>query len=86
MKMERILVKCICVYMFMYEWVGLTCSQLDKPLTDNELSHLCQISDHSSTNRILVKPLDYKVEQYRAYSKNGTNCYDFAVKPSGYQR
>ncbi|CAO3628484.1 unnamed protein product [Mucor hiemalis] len=54
-------------------------------LTDNELSHICQISDHSSTNRILVKPADHALEHYRSYSKDGTNCYDFAVQ-GGYQR
>ncbi|KAF1803519.1 kinase-like domain-containing protein, partial [Mucor lusitanicus] len=49
-------------------------------LTDSELSHICQISDHSSTNRILVKPADHALEHYRSYSKDGTNCYDFAVQ------
>ncbi|KAK4522027.1 uncharacterized protein ATC70_004566 [Mucor velutinosus] len=54
-------------------------------LSDSELSHICQISDHSSTNRILVKPADHALEHYRSYSKDGTNCYDFAVQ-GGYQR
>ncbi|KAI8646098.1 hypothetical protein BD408DRAFT_480123 [Parasitella parasitica] len=54
-------------------------------LTDSELSHICQISDHSSTNRILVKLADHASEHYKSYSKDGTNCYDFAVQ-GGYQR
>lgn len=56
-------------------------------LTDSELSHICQISDHSSTNRILVKPAtaDHALGHYRSYSKDGTNCYDFAVQ-GGYPR
>ncbi|KAI8991759.1 hypothetical protein BDF20DRAFT_846245 [Mycotypha africana] len=29
----------------------------DIPLTDSELSHICQMSDHSATNRILVRPI-----------------------------
>ena len=59
-------------------------SYIETALTDNELSHICQISDHSSTNRILVKPADHALEHYRSYSKDGTNCYDFAVQ-GGYQ-
>ncbi|CEG71156.1 Putative STE/STE11 protein kinase [Rhizopus microsporus] len=49
----------------------------DVPLTDNELSYICQISDHSSTNRILVKPI---LEHYKSYSKDGTKYYDFAIQ------
>ncbi|KAI7905920.1 uncharacterized protein BX663DRAFT_540592 [Cokeromyces recurvatus] len=54
----------------------------DIALTDSELSHLCQSSDHTSTNRILVKPADHAFEKkhYRSYSKDGMNCYDFAVQ------
>ncbi|KAI9250813.1 hypothetical protein EDC94DRAFT_622508 [Helicostylum pulchrum] len=57
----------------------------DTALTDNELSHICQSSDHSSTNRILVKPADHALDHYKLYSKDGTNCYDFATQ-GGYQR
>ncbi|KAG2235652.1 hypothetical protein INT48_008528 [Thamnidium elegans] len=56
----------------------------DTALTDNELSHICQSSDHSSTNRILVKPADHALDYYKLYSKDGTNCYDFATQ-GGYQ-
>ncbi|KAI9280661.1 hypothetical protein BY458DRAFT_499972 [Sporodiniella umbellata] len=55
------------------------------PLGDEELSHICQISDHSSTNRILVK---HVLEQYQYYQKDGTEFRDFVprTKPvkSGY--
>jgi hypothetical protein len=60
-------------------------THLDTALSDSELSHICQISDHSSTNRILVKPADHASEHYRSYSKDGTICYDFATQ-GGYQR
>ncbi|KAI8077264.1 uncharacterized protein B0P05DRAFT_544276 [Gilbertella persicaria] len=54
--------------------------QSETPLTDSELSHLCQISDHTSTNRILVKPKAEKpLERYRSYTQDGTICYDFAM-------
>ncbi|CAO3662209.1 unnamed protein product [Rhizopus stolonifer] len=47
------------------------------PLGDEELSHICQISDHSSTNRILVKHI---LEQYKYYHKDGTEFRDFVPR------
>lgn len=49
-------------------------NNIDAPLGDEELSHICQISDHSSTNRILVKHI---LEQYKYYHKDGTEFRDF---------
>ncbi|KAG1642832.1 hypothetical protein G6F44_004434 [Rhizopus delemar] len=51
----------------------------DVPLGDEELSHICQISDHSCTNRILVKHI---LEQYKYYHKDGTEFRDFVPHPS----
>ncbi|KAI8344954.1 hypothetical protein BD560DRAFT_411770 [Blakeslea trispora] len=59
------------------------------PLTDSELSHLCQISDHTATNRILVKPVKNEskpLERYRSYTQDGTTFQDFAVKGTSYSR
>lgn len=48
---------------------------IDVPLFDNELSFICQNSDHSSTNRILVQP---KSGHYTTYCIDGTKYRDFA--------
>ncbi|CEP11976.1 hypothetical protein [Parasitella parasitica] len=62
-------------------------------LTDSELSHICQISDHSSTNRILVKPADHALEhcrlryagqQYTTTTNNYSSDYDLNVNRSRY--
>ncbi|KAI7865379.1 hypothetical protein BDF14DRAFT_1744347 [Spinellus fusiger] len=48
----------------------------DVPLVDNELVHLCRISDSSSKDRVLVRPLEghhYNSETSRSYSTDRSN-------------